>query len=332
MCLGSCNGGDGCFMDCFKRGAEEKAESLTEPVRKVKTAEEKAKSNEAVRKLLQHRRDNDLCTRCGEPSDTGQRMCSVCKENVKRYEENRKLAVKEAGGVPCTECQRPNSDPTFNTCPDCRERQRAGHVVRKAEGKVKLHTPEQAQVYKKTRKQLEKVRLDAGQCVKCGEPAPFSMITCAACTERLRGYVEAREDAGLCVGCGLPNPDDTQTCKECMKNIASKQKQRNQEIKDEVFNAYGGYRCACCGEDEKEFLQLDHMNNDGAEHRRKVGAGIGVYKDLKARGFPPGFQVLCANCNWASFRNGGVCPHHKHKDPPPDISSDYHPVDISEWS
>lgn len=77
----------------------------------------------------------------------------------------------------------------------------------------------------------------------------------------------------------------------------------------EAIMAYGGYRCACCGETEPLFLSIDHMNNDGKAHRTAVGA-VGVFKDLRDRGWPPGFQVLCMNCNHGRHRNGGICPHH----------------------
>src|ERR1039458_4628209 len=30
-----------------------------------------------------------------------------------------------------------------------------------------------------------------------------------------------------------------------------------------TFAAYGGYECKCCGETEKAFLTIDHINNDG---------------------------------------------------------------------
>ena len=77
----------------------------------------------------------------------------------------------------------------------------------------------------------------------------------------------------------------------------------------EAIMAYGGYRCACCGIDEPLFLTLDHMNNDGVRHRRRIGKGGTFYTWLRKRGYPPGFQVLCSNCNHGRFRNGGVCPH-----------------------
>jgi hypothetical protein len=86
-----------------------------------------------------------------------------------------------------------------------------------------------------------------------------------------------------------------------------------QKTKDQVFEAYGGKRCACCGETEPLFLSIDHVNNDGAAHRKEIGeagrGGMKVYRWLIKNGFPPGFQVLCMNCNCGKARNNGVCPH-----------------------
>lgn len=82
----------------------------------------------------------------------------------------------------------------------------------------------------------------------------------------------------------------------------------------EVLREYGG-RCACCGEEEEAFLCVDHVNNDGAAHRRslgqgkKSGAGWRVYLWLKQEGFPrEGYRLLCHNCN-AARQIKGVCPH-----------------------
>src|SRR3990167_45517 len=47
-------------------------------------------------------------------------------------------------------------------------------------------------------------------------------------------------------------------------------RRRHRELKDQVYAAYGGYKCSCpkCeyrfGCDEK-FLSIDHIENDGAE-------------------------------------------------------------------
>ena len=66
------------------------------------------------------------------------------------------------------------------------------------------------------------------------------------------------------------------------------------------------------------FLAVDHMDESGAEHRRSItgrrrsegGGGCpSIALWLKREGFPPGFQILCHNCNWAKSRGG--CPHNK---------------------
>ncbi len=82
-------------------------------------------------------------------------------------------------------------------------------------------------------------------------------------------------------------------------------------LQHDAVMAYGGFECACCSEREPMFLSLDHVNNDGREHREQIGStgGARFYKWLRDNGYPPGFQVLCMNCNHGRHRNGGVCPH-----------------------
>lgn len=83
-------------------------------------------------------------------------------------------------------------------------------------------------------------------------------------------------------------------------------------MKKFVLGRYGG-RCACCGEKHLDFLNIDHVNNDGAEHRRETKnqqlSGAGMYRWLKRREYPTGFQVLCFNCNVSKHINRGICIH-----------------------
>jgi hypothetical protein len=80
-------------------------------------------------------------------------------------------------------------------------------------------------------------------------------------------------------------------------------------IRRATISAYGGM-CACCGEKEYDFLELDHIDDDGKDHRKRVGgSNLAVYWDLAKRGYPEGIvQVLCANCHLAKTK-GIVCPH-----------------------
>lgn len=97
-----------------------------------------------------------------------------------------------------------------------------------------------------------------------------------------------------------------------MDRVALRKRRKN--IKDEVFEAYGGYKCVCCGETEKLFLTIDHINNDGGEFRKKelgsrTRAGYHSYRWLLSNGCPPDVQVMCMNCQHGKRMNHGVCPH-----------------------
>lgn len=74
----------------------------------------------------------------------------------------------------------------------------------------------------------------------------------------------------------------------------------------EAIEKYGS-KCVCCGETEIRFLEIDHINNDGAVHRKKMGSSR-IINWLRKRNYPKGFQLLCSNCNMAKGRFG-ECPH-----------------------
>ena len=67
--------------------------------------------------------------------------------------------------------------------------------------------------------------------------------------------------------------------------------------------------CKCCGEWRIEFLTIDHVAVDGAEHRRQIGSSSSsLYYWLRRNGYPDGYRALCLNCN-AARGWFGVCPH-----------------------
>ena len=86
-------------------------------------------------------------------------------------------------------------------------------------------------------------------------------------------------------------------------------------LQDKVIKAYGGYVCAWCGIDEPTVLCIDHVENNGNQHRKQLGSGKNksagggrFYRWLIENGYPTGYQVLCMNCNHAKARNGGKLP------------------------
>jgi len=113
-------------------------------------------------------------------------------------------------------------------------------------------------------------------------------------------------------------------CKECQREVDRKYRTRRnayakiyyhehkgdflrrqtvsrQRMKKEILEHYsnGVARCAHCRGEDLVVLCLDHVNDDGAYHRRTLGihGGYETYRRLKRDGFPEGYQVLCYNCN-----------------------------------
>ncbi len=99
-------------------------------------------------------------------------------------------------------------------------------------------------------------------------------------------------------------------CDRCATSRSVGKQRRYEALRRVVLERYssGDLRCACCGESQFEFLTLDHVNNDGKQHRRRCGTAQGVYRDLAMREFPAGMRVLCFNCNIGRAASG-VCPH-----------------------
>lgn len=117
----------------------------------------------------------------------------------------------------------------------------------------------------------------------------------------------ARKATGLCGCCGkLPRRKDRSCCEPC----AYGQRKYLVQLRKDAVAAYGG-RCQCpggCDVDTEAFLSIDHVNDDGAEHRKEIGTSI--YRWLKKNNYPKdGFRLLCYNCNIGRANSAGVCPH-----------------------
>lgn len=93
-------------------------------------------------------------------------------------------------------------------------------------------------------------------------------------------------------------------CRKCRNHARLLRRQRDQKIKTQALEAYGGAKCARCGYTGQS-LALDHVDTDGATHRKSLGdlRGMSFYRYLRRHNFPqrPQLQVLCLNCNWERY-------------------------------
>lgn len=137
-------------------------------------------------------------------------------------------------------------------------------------------------------------------CARCGEsktPSEFSRRK----DEGTRGYTS------WCINCRRARSAEYKEANR--EKIRANQLARHHKNRRRCIEHYSAGRntCACCGEAVYGFLTIDHINNDGAAHRKAIGTNL--YSHLVARGFPEGFQVLCFNCNLGRAANKGTCPH-----------------------
>jgi len=97
------------------------------------------------------------------------------------------------------------------------------------------------------------------------------------------------------------------TCKDCTH---AENKESRQLIRLDIMIHYSGNppKCECCGETNLEFLTMDHINGDGAKHRKEDSGANHICTWIKRNKYPEGFRVLCMNCNFAHGKFG-YCPH-----------------------
>jgi len=131
-------------------------------------------------------------------------------------------------------------------------------------------------------------------------------------------FIDGPEPAKSCSGCGEIKPlsefytDKRRKkgafprCKSCVNEAASN---KRKTMRDQALNLLGQF-CSCCGENEQRFLTFDHINDDGAQHRKGEGvADIVTWIDKHPKEAKKRLRVLCFNCNCARQFNNGICPH-----------------------
>lgn len=189
-----------------------------------------------------------------------------------------------------------------------------------------VRDPKQRAAY---HKKLMAYRKGNKLCIHCGKPDELNgCVACLKCREKAKARGARNKAEGRCY-CGRERKENYSICSNCLnhqrpsqarhlKNQSSTYKsrqtalktQRTLAMKKEVFEAYGN-KCACCGETNQAFFQIDHVFGGGCKHRKEISraGGYMFYLWLKERGFPQKeFQLLCASCNWGK-RDTGICPH-----------------------
>lgn len=243
-------------------------------------------SRQAARKVINDRfrakkKAESKCTWCANPAVPERTLCAECAH--KQYLRGRKKVDHYTRNSRCVVCGKPSAKPT---CRSCRCKILRG------------------------RENLAFRRRSEGQCGVCGQVAEVRdrQNRCENCrikyNEKTLARRAKRNESGVCVACAKHPPVIGKlVCVECrIRNARYRQKQR-----DIVIDGYGAI-CVCCGENNRLFLTLDHVNGRGAAERRQLGGQEAVYKRAKDLNFPDCYQLLCFNCNCAKG-SYTICPH-----------------------
>lgn len=223
------------------------------------------------------RRELGLCIQCGESVVDNKSTCPGCTEKANECRRRRSEKRKASGC--CVNCKEP-AMPGCATCKDCSKKSSQACLTR---------------YYK---------RKEIGQCRDCGLPAINEGDSrCPTCAEKFRVYqserVDRKRQAGICLFCPLLTRSGRKTCLKCALAISTRQQEARRKLKQEVFGAYGGVKCSKCGFDaDLDVLQIDHINGGGTKHLKEIGRAR-LYNWLKKNNFPPGYRVLCSNCNFS---------------------------------
>lgn len=251
------------------------------------------------KETIKHRKINYLCPRCGQPNANGK---SLCQKHLDQFAaKTLKYRHKRIEKGLCPGCGGPNEE-NQHYCNICKEK----------------YIPIRIKSYKKRYKNAKENSI----CFNCGKITINNKTRCEDCSlkhneNRKQEYNKSLEN-NLCVICRKNQVNEGRRCKECIEkrnkwfqksDTKQKYKTRRDENKKMVIEHYGS-KCVCCGENNISFLSMDHINNDGREHRKQVGEGANFYKWILDNNFPQDIlQVLCFNCNFSKYLNNGTCVH-----------------------
>lgn len=302
------------------------------------TNKAKQRYRDKTKKTYNKRKVAKLCVACEKPSTSGV-YCQECLDaqrgrqgdraaltSSRKAEQQQRATKERTERNVCVTCENPE---LFRNeeCRLCWARRQARdgtshYDARKAAGLCQncdafvTGGAARCTACQQKRQATTKRRVEKGICPNCGKSNDNKGFYCDRCREKQKDTARDREQNQLCTGCGkVPPTDDNKTCQSCTNKNRKKSRKKHKNLRQQVLDAYGN-KCACCGEKTPAFLQIDHTNNDGAKHRRQLGGagGLRLYTWLRKHNFPQaGFQLLCANCNFAKGHYG-TCPHAAQKE------------------
>ncbi len=258
------------------------------------------------KKLYLERKNKNLCTKCGNATEFNKTLCQYHRQRANKNQQAIYAERQDKGLCPVCGNQLANNRKNCNNC---------------LEKSNPNHKRDDVRIPWTDRKKL-------GLCVACGKPNSTSHQWCKKCSKKYNTTASLTRKQvianGLCGNCRKRLlAKGSKRCVICIyKNkkwyISSdfrKQKiQKDKLLRNQIMQHYGS-KCICCGEIEKTFLAIDHINGGGNKHRKIINklSARSYYQWIINQNFPDDLQILCYNCNMSKHLLGGTCAHeHRH--------------------
>lgn len=255
------------------------------------------------KEVYKKRKMNNLCTRCGKDASINKTLCIYHLQKANKNQNA--VHARRRKRDECLLCGQKLCN-NRKVCNNCLEKR-----VSKQRDDVWIPYRD---------------RHENGLCFDCGKDNSTSNLYCYGCSkERIINQSLSRQQKilnGLCGVCGIRLlVNNKKRCIICIHKYKQwystsptriNNMKKNKLAKNQVIDGYGG-KCNCCGEVEKTFLAIDHIDGGGNKHRKNIGklSSSSFYRWLIEQNFPDEFQILCHNCNMSKYLCGGICAHKK---------------------
>jgi len=237
---------------------------------------------------------------CPRPPEVGYKFCTGCRSKAAETRTRRRVEIRKISARSSKKTRAMLKGEVFlaygTACACCGETTYEFLSIDHTNGDGAKH-----------RKEIGTYSSAIYKWLKKNNYPPGFRTLCMNCNYALGlfGYCPHGDLAQLCtVGRKISATATSKTVSSRAVN-SERNKRKRLKLKLEVFTAYGGCKCFCCGESHHECLSLDHIDGGGSTHVKAVGS---LYPWLKRMGYPSGFRVACINCNRALYRLGS-CPH-----------------------
>jgi hypothetical protein len=258
------------------------------------------------------------CTACGVPKNTNEfharaTQCKECRKKLSaEWRSHHKSSLSEYSKIHTKELNIKVFNILGNSCKECSETEFEFLTVDHINNDRKLERSYSSHAWKYD---IITGRVDVSKyqvlCRNCNEAKqrmnPVNLLKMRVLTGRYK----------TCSICGI-NKDISEFStsshnhgKHCIdSNCHVCLMLERRILRDRCYQLFGGL-CKCCGINDPYKLNIDHINNDGADRRRsgEHRTGNSLYRQILNKTLDrKNFQLLCANCNYSKLVHG-ACIH-----------------------